>query len=121
MLNALSIVHKQGIVHCDIKPQNFLPFEQHEDIQDCDDCSIDSSDSHLVLKLTDFGLAHIIPSGQTKALMKVRCGTKGYTAPEAKDGCYIDCSLDMWSFGICLYKMAAGYFPSDIAKYDYSK
>ena len=25
----------------------------------------------------------------------------------------------MWSFGICLYKMAVAYFPSDIKKYQY--
>lgn len=31
----------------------------------------------------------------------------------------VDCSIDIWSFGISLYKMAVAYFPSDIKKYQY--
>jgi serine/threonine protein kinase len=44
--------------------------------------SFDSFDPSLLLKITDFGLAHIIPLGSEKALMRQRCGTFYYTAPE---------------------------------------
>jgi serine/threonine protein kinase len=36
----------------------------------------------MLLKITDFGLSHVITPGSTKALMKQRCGTFAYTAPE---------------------------------------
>jgi serine/threonine protein kinase len=38
---------------------------------------------HLV-KITDFGLAHIISQGNTKAYLKYPCGSFGYSAPEKK-------------------------------------
>lgn len=51
--------------------------------------------------------------------MKIACGTYQYKAPEIKNDCIIDYSVDIWSFGISLYKMAVAYFPTDIKKYQY--
>ena len=46
------------------------------------DNSYDSFDPSVLLKITDFGLAHIIPPGSNKAYIKYKCGTFSYTAPE---------------------------------------
>lgn len=105
-------IHSIGIIHCDIKPQNFLLFGNngHSD---------DSFDENILIKLCDFGLCHYVDPKTEKAAMKLPCGTYQYKAPEIKNDCYIDYSVDMWSFGISLYKMAVAYFPSDIKKYKY--
>lgn len=87
ILSALNIIHKNGIIHCDIKPQNMLVFssDSTKDVnlnEEENDESVDSIETPQILKLTDFGLAHIIPAKSSKAFMKYRCGTHGYTAPE---------------------------------------
>jgi serine/threonine protein kinase len=128
ILIGLNEIHKNNIIHCDIKPQNFLLFYEEEsenysslnesfDIND--QCSVSSIDTNTFLKITDFGLAHLIPSGQKKALMKVRCGTFGYCAPEITKDANIDTSIDMWAFGLCLYQMAVAYLPTAIKQYKY--
>ncbi len=112
ILTALKEIHSIGIIHCDIKPQNFLLFGNtgHSD---------DSFDDNIILKLIDFGLSHYIDPRSGKAFMKLGCGTFQYKAPEIQNDCYIDYSIDIWAFGISLYKMAVAYFPSDIKKYQY--
>lgn len=42
-------------------------------------------DNDLVLKVMDFGLAHIIPNKEQTAFMKYKCGTFNYRAPEVQD------------------------------------
>ena len=83
MLNAIYEVHKNNLIHCDIKPMNYLLFYD-ENIDDID-YSVDSFDPNTILKLTDFGLAHIIPNFCDKAYMKYSSGTYAYKAPEIKD------------------------------------
>lgn len=86
------MMHKNNIIHCDIKPQNFLIFQTGYTLPDMEKNdenetgSVDSSlDPNITLKVTDFGLAHIIPEGQNKTYMKFRAGTTEYKAPEVKD------------------------------------
>jgi serine/threonine protein kinase len=80
VLNGLNEIHRNNVIHCDIKPHNFLLFNSGDDTDV--NHSFDSYDESTVLKLTDFGLAHVIPLGSHKTLMKLRCGTFYYTAPE---------------------------------------
>jgi serine/threonine protein kinase len=51
--------------------------------------------------------------------MKIRCGTFGYTAPEVANQVFVDQSIDIWSFGLCLYQMAVAYLPPAIKQYRY--
>jgi serine/threonine protein kinase len=93
MLTAMIEIHKNNVIHCDIKPQNFLPFYSDDELKSCEECSFDMStcsyDPACYLKITDFGMAHLIPSGSTKAYMKFCCGTFGYRAPEIINVRYI--------------------------------
>lgn len=65
VLNVLSVVHGQEIIHCDIKLDNFLVFD--DDIL------------RPVVKLSDFGLARHLREGEH--LTEVS-GTRQYFAPE---------------------------------------
>ena len=80
------------------------------------------------LKLTDFGLSHIISDGDKVTFAKFACGTHNYKAPELINvynilnifkNSQIDKSVDMWSFGVMLYQMATAYLPSSIKKFKY--
>jgi serine/threonine protein kinase len=70
ILEALSYVHNNGIVHSDMKIQNILLQRPAEG-------------EFPMVKLCDFGLSHVLkPDYNGKALMVEKCGTGGYIAPE---------------------------------------
>lgn len=77
-----------------------------------------SADDHC--KLCDFGLAHAYPRGPhdevQRTPLKVLCGSKSYAAPEVLAGKGYDGErVDVWSCGICLFGMTAGFFPLEEA------
>jgi serine/threonine protein kinase len=95
MLSAINTIHQHNIIHCDIKPQNFLLFNskyssddeylESFDILDNSyhsDSSASTFDENEILKLTDFGLCHFIEDDKDKAYMEHRSGTQQYMAPE---------------------------------------
>ncbi|CAM9660977.1 unnamed protein product, partial [Ectocarpus fasciculatus] len=92
MLRAVKYLHFKGIVHRDLKLENFL-FEG------------DSSTSPLVL--IDFGLSkHFDPHER----MRQRVGSCYYTAPEVLAGDY-DYRCDLWSLGVICYMLLSGTPP----------
>lgn len=91
MLLAVNYLHSHGIVHKDIKLENFL---------------YESDDSDF-LKLIDFGFSKVW-DGQRK--MKMSCGTLAYVAPEVLAQSYtVKC--DMWSLGVVVFILLTGYMP----------
>jgi len=92
MLLAINYLHEQGIVHRDIKCENFM-YEK------------DSSDH---LKLIDFGFSKRWT--ESSAGMREPCGTLAYAAPELLTGDYTN-KCDMWSVGVAVFILLTGYMP----------
>jgi len=91
MLSAVKYLHENGVVHRDLKLENWL-FERH-------------AGSHL--KLIDFGLArHFL--GHER--MHGAVGSMYYVAPEVLQGSY-DARCDLWSLGVISYMLVSGAPP----------
>lgn len=82
--DALDRAHRQGVIHCDLKPSNIVLTESGA-------------------KLLDFGIARFqgVPAS-------VVHGTPAYIAPEVVGGEAPDARSDIFSLGATLYEMATG-------------
>ncbi|XP_048133665.1 CBL-interacting serine/threonine-protein kinase 24-like isoform X1 [Rhodamnia argentea] len=94
LIDAVAHCHSKGVYHRDLKPENLL------------------LDSHGNLKVSDFGLS-ALPL-QNDGLLHTTCGTPNYVAPEVlgQRG-YDGAAADIWSCGVILYVLMAGYLPFD--------
>jgi serine/threonine-protein kinase len=89
MLQALSVAHRHGITHRDIKPGNILITEDG------------------VMKLTDFGLAHVADSTLVTTEGMV-VGTPAYMSPEQVRGDRIDARTDLFALGVTVLEVLTG-------------
>jgi serine/threonine protein kinase len=98
LLNCLNVLDQIGIAHRDIKPANLLMCH-------------DESNYGSKIKLADYGMASFVGVDN---LVRGRCGTPGFVAPEVLlthvNGGYGN-KVDMFSAGVTLYVMLAGYEP----------
>jgi len=92
--SALSVAHKNNIIHRDVKPHNILI----------------TQDGHA--KITDFGIARAVTDGTTVNDNTVK-GTVHYFSPEQGRGMYMDERSDIYSLGIVMYEMLTGEVPFD--------
>ncbi|KAJ6728475.1 hypothetical protein OIU74_006514 [Salix koriyanagi] len=94
LISAVSFCHARGVFHRDLKPENLLLDEIGN------------------LKVSDFGLSAVSDQIRQDGLFHTFCGTPAYVAPEvlAKKG-YDAAKVDIWSCGIVLFVLMAGYLP----------
>jgi serine/threonine protein kinase len=91
---ALDHIHKHGVVHRDLKPDNIL---------------IDANDD---IKLLDFGIAGEVGSRRlTFGKLTKSMGTPDYVSPEQVKGKRGDARSDIYSLGVILYEMVSGEVP----------
>lgn len=100
LISGVHYLHSKGIVHRDLKLENLL------------------LDKHKNVIITDFGFANSFKAasdGSIHDLMSTSCGSPCYAAPElvVSDSKYVGRKVDVWSCGVILYAMLAGYLPFD--------
>eukprot|EP00928_Gymnodinium_smaydae_P006707 TRINITY_DN12389_c0_g1_i1.p1 TRINITY_DN12389_c0_g1~~TRINITY_DN12389_c0_g1_i1.p1 ORF type:complete len:496 (+),score=108.31 TRINITY_DN12389_c0_g1_i1:76-1563(+) len=98
MVHALAAVHDAGIVHRDVKCENFL-------------IAADRS-----LKIIDFGTARDTQHSEVKTMVlgpqyEHHVGTPNFMAPEVVRGKANDQRSDMWSLGCSLFQLLTGAPP----------
>lgn len=91
MLLAVNYVHSHGIVHGDIKLENFL--YDHDD------------SDHL--KLIDFGFSKVLEPDMKR---QTSFGTLGYAAPEVLER-KLTSQSDLWSLGVTAFILLTGRMP----------
>ncbi|XP_077237569.1 CBL-interacting serine/threonine-protein kinase 9-like [Tasmannia lanceolata] len=96
LINAVDYCHSKGVYHRDLKLENLL---------------LDEDDN---LKISDFGLSALSQQIREDGLLHTTCGTPNYVAPEVilSKG-YDGAKADLWSCGVILFVLMAGYLPFD--------
>jgi len=93
--SALSLAHRNNIIHRDVKPHNIL-------------ITPDGT-----AKITDFGIAKAVSDGTIINDSGIIMGSVHYFSPEQSRGQYVDEKSDIYSLGIVLYEMITGRVPFD--------
>ncbi|XP_054846808.1 serine/threonine-protein kinase 17A [Eublepharis macularius] len=93
ILEGVSFLHHNNVVHLDLKPQNILL----------------TSESPLGdVRIVDFGLSRVMNNGEE---LREIMGTPEYVAPEVLSYDPISTATDMWSVGVLAYVMLTGVSP----------
>jgi len=88
MLAAVAHAHAHRIIHCDLKPENFILFPGDR------------------VRLADFGISRL----SRRTMLASGSGTVGYVAPEQAMG-RTSLRADVFSLGLILWQLFAGQLP----------
>ncbi|KAL2405858.1 Serine/threonine-protein kinase KIN4 [Exophiala dermatitidis] len=127
LVSGVGYLHKKGIVHRDLKLENLLldqnrniiitdfgfanTFDPKDELSD--EIEYNLGNKEFVRK---FKLDRLDARGMRRGdLMQTSCGSPCYAAPElvVSDSLYTGRKVDVWSCGVILYAMLAGYLPFD--------
>lgn len=100
VVEAISFMHAQGIVHRDIKPENVLLNHNYD------------------VKIADMGFSAPFISKRSgrRIALSAQLGSKGYHAPEIVTRNTYDESVDIFSLGVVLFILYAGFPPFRLAR-----
>jgi len=87
IVDGLTYVHSQKVIHRDIKPRNILMF---------------GTDDDMIPKIADFGVSKLI---QTTIMTHTRVGQDLYMAPEVKVNTKYSFTADIYSLAMTLFEM----------------
>ena len=98
ILDALTAVHAEGMIHRDVKPENVVLTRDRD------------------VKLMDLGVARLQQEGRDITRAGEFVGSLAYAAPEQFiDQDHVDPRADIYAIGVILYEMATGENPYDVA------
>ena len=97
ILSALNYMHKQEIMHRDLKLQNVMV-----------NIEMNNGVPEMVCKLTDFGFSCVLEQNHMSSL---KLGTKLYMAPEIFEDEPYDKKVDTWALGVLTYIMLTSAYP----------
>uniref|UniRef100_A0A665VSV5 non-specific serine/threonine protein kinase n=1 Tax=Echeneis naucrates TaxID=173247 RepID=A0A665VSV5_ECHNA len=101
ILSAVEHLHKHGIVHRDLKIENFL------------------LDEHNNIKIVDFGLSNTLKvESLSLELLNTQCGSPAYAAPELLAHRKYGPKVDVWSVGVSMFAMLTGTLPFTVEPFN---
>lgn len=89
----IGYAHRSGLIHCDVKPQNFLVSPDQK------------------LKVTDFGIARALATVPADEQNEIVWGSPQYFSPEQAAGGAPSPASDVYSLGVISYEMLTGRLP----------
>jgi serine/threonine-protein kinase len=93
----LAVAHEAGVVHRDIKPDNFFVTKKNDQ-----------------LKVMDFGIAKGHESAQKLTVAGFVAGTPSYMSPEQINNfAAVDHRTDLYALGVVAFEMFTGHCPFD--------
>uniref|UniRef100_A0A671Y3D5 non-specific serine/threonine protein kinase n=1 Tax=Sparus aurata TaxID=8175 RepID=A0A671Y3D5_SPAAU len=95
LAKTVEYLHSQGVVHRDLKPSN-IRYSDDSGLPEC-------------IRICDFGFAKQLRA--ENGLLMTPCYTATFMAPEVLKKQGYDAACDIWSLGILLYTMIAGFSP----------
>ncbi|MBN2071198.1 MAG: protein kinase [Candidatus Krumholzibacteriota bacterium] len=93
---AMRYAHDQGFLHRDLTLKNIMLDEEETE--------------NARVKILDFGLVKLLYS-DIKTTGNAMMGTPAFMAPEQVVGKPVDNRIDIWAFGVGLYRIITGEFP----------
>ncbi|XP_010172862.1 hormonally up-regulated neu tumor-associated kinase homolog A [Antrostomus carolinensis] len=101
ILSAVEHLHCQGIVHRDLKIDNFLLDENNN------------------IKIVDFGLSNTAKfEGLSQELLHTQWGSSAYAAPELLAHRKYSPKVDVWSIGVSMFAMLTGTLPFTVEPFN---